>query len=97
MSEYSEDEKLVIRELKKYVRPQEHELNNWGVILERVEHIEPNIYKYKLYNMELYFDDEMILVEYGNVHIINGKAYYDYGYNNNGSGTYEYIGDVNNA
>lgn len=97
MATLTEDEKLVIRELKKYVPPHEHELNNWVVILERVERVKPNLYKYRLYNMELYFDDEMLIVEYGNVHIKGDEVYYAFDYGDEGSGTYEYIGVNNRA
>ena len=97
MATYTADEELVIRELKKYVPPHEYELNDWRTILSRVERVKPNLYKYRLCNMELYFDDEMLIVEYGNVHIMDDKVYYAFDYGGEGSGTYEYIGVNNNA
>lgn len=97
MITYTADEELTIRELKRYVPPNEYELNDWRTILDRVEEVKPNVFKYRLYNMELYFDDEMLIVEYGNVHINGNEVYYAFDYGTDGSGTYEYIGENNHA
>lgn len=98
MVEYSDDELLVIGELKRYVRPIDYDLNNWKIILSRVEEVKPNVFKYPTATMDLYFDGEMYIVEYGKVHIFDRKVFYDFNEDSTkGSGTYTYIGEVNYA
>ena len=98
MVEYTPDELLIIGELKRYVHPQDYNLNDWKIIISRVETIKPNLYKYHTNKMDLYFDDELYIQEYDKVHIIDGKVFYDFNEDSSqGSGTYTYIGEVNYA
>lgn len=94
MTEYTDDDLIIINELKKYVPSKEYDLNNWKIIIGRVEEVKEGIFKYPTATMDLYFDDEMLIVEYGDVHIINDEVYYDFGSDSNGSGTYEKIGRI---
>ena len=95
MVEYTTYEEFIINELKKYVPVREYDLNDWKIIIKRVEEVEEGIFKYSLSSMDLYFDDEMYILEYGNTHIINGEVYYDFSSDTDCSGTYVKIGEVN--
>ena len=91
MVEYTPDELLIIGELKRYVHPQDYNLNDWKTIISRVERVKPNLYKYHTNKMDLYFDDELYIQEYDKVHIIDGKVFYDFNEDSSqGSGTYTY-------
>ena len=93
MVKYTPYEEFIISELQRYLPIREYPLNDWKVIISRVEEVEDNVFKYSLSSMDLYFDDEMIILEYGNVHIIDGSVYYDFN-DNEGSGTFTKIGEV---
>ncbi len=97
MVEYTEDELLIIGELKKYVSPKDYNLNDWKTIISRVEEVKPNVFKYHLHDRDIFLDYELFIVEYGKVHIIDNKVYYDFNTSDMNSGTYTYIGDVNYA
>lgn len=94
---YNEYEEFVINELSKYVH-YNYDLD-WKVIISRREKVEDNIFKYTVNGMDLYFDDEMFIVEYGKVHIIDGEVFYDFNESSDSmiSGTYTKIGEVNYA
>ena len=97
MVEYTEEELLIIGELKKYVSPKDYNLNDWRIIISRVEEVKPNLFKYHLHDRDIYLDSELFIVEYGRVHIRDNKVYYDFNTSNDNAGTYIYIGDVNYA
>lgn len=94
MVKYTEEEEFIINELKRYVPVTEYKLNNWRIIINRKETVKENLFKYSLANMDLYFDDEMIIQEYDKVHIIDNIVYYDFNKDNDGGGTYTKIGEV---
>ena len=78
MSNLSEDEKLIISVLKKYIPYEYREDADLVTILSRREQVKKGVYKYKVNNIIFYLDDELMPVEYGKVHIINNKIYYDF-------------------
>ena len=51
---------------------------DWTVILSRKQKIRKNLTKYTINNIDLYLDDELNIVEYGKVHIINNDICYDF-------------------
>ena len=95
MVEYTDDELLIINELKKYVSPKDYDLNDWRTIISRVEEVKPNVFKYHTNKMDIYLNYELFVVEYGRMHIINDKVYYDFNTSEDNCGTYTYIGEVN--
>ena len=79
-----------IKTILKYYTPTEYEeLNDYNTIIERVSLVKDNINHFHLAFMDLYFNDNMTILEYGNVHIIDDLVYYDF---NDYSGEIEIAG-----
>lgn len=95
MVEYTDEELLIIGELKRYVPPKDYGLNDWRTIISRVEEVKPNVFKYHLHDRDIYLDYELFIVAYDKVHIIKDEVYYDFNTSEENSGTYTYIGKVN--
>ena len=76
-----EESRLIIDVLSNYI-PYEYRGDvDWDTIISRVEKIKYGCYKYKINDIEFYLDNELNPVEYGRVHIIDNKIYYDFGLN----------------
>lgn len=67
----------IINILKYYVPTRWHDLNNWDIILSRAIELAPNLYFFKCSFLELFFDEEMNILEYGDVVIQGEKVYYN--------------------
>ena len=77
----NEESRLIIDVLSNYIPYEYCSDVDWDTVLSRVEKIKYGCYKYKINNIEFYLDNELNPVEYGRVHIINNKIYYDFGLN----------------
>lgn len=73
-----EESIIIINSLCNYLPYKYREDVDWGVILSRQEKINENITKYTINHIDLYLDNELNLVEYGKVHIIDNNIYYDF-------------------
>lgn len=69
---------LIIESICKYLPYKYRGDVDWSVILSRKKQIKENLIEYTINNISLYFDNELNLVEYGDVHIIDNKVYYDF-------------------
>lgn len=81
----------IISVLKYYVPNRWHDLNNWSIILERCKQISSSLFLFKCSYLELFFDKNMVIQEFGNVLIINNKVYYELG---NTKGFEKYFGEM---
>lgn len=67
----------IIKILKYYVPNKWHDLNNWYIILSRATWINKDLVLFKCSFLELYFNKDMIIQEYGNIKIIDNEVFYD--------------------
>ena len=74
----SEDDKLIIQTLRKYIPLKYCEDIDWNTVLSRKEQVKKGVYKYKINDINFYLDEELNPVEYDKVHIIDNKIYYDF-------------------
>ena len=75
---FDDESALIIRCLCNYLPIKYREDVDWETILSRREKIRENLTKYTINNIDLYLDDELNLVEYGKIHIIDNNIYYDF-------------------
>ena len=69
---------IIINSLCNYLPYKYRENVDWGVVLSRKERIQENLTEYTINNIKLYLDDNLNIVEYGDIHIIDGNVYYDF-------------------
>ena len=69
---------IIINSLCKYLPYKYREDVDWETILARQEKIRENLTKYTINNISLCLDDELNIIEYGDVHIIDNNVYYDF-------------------
>lgn len=67
--------------LKYYIPSKYWNLNDWEMIIKRVEEVEKGIFKFKCSFFNLYFDSDMHPVTYGEMIVCESKdyrVYYDF-------------------
>lgn len=68
---------------------------DWTTVIGRKEEVKEGVYKYSYRDMDLYFDDELIPVEMGRVHISDNIVLYNFTpEGSTGAGTYVPIGEI---
>ena len=78
MNSLDDMNELIVLSLCRFIPSDYREDIDWKTIISRREQIKPNVYKYCINNIDFYLDDELNPVEYGKIHIINNKVYYDF-------------------
>lgn len=90
-----ETKELIIEKLQRFVPTRYHDLNNWEIIVSRVEEIDEKYYKFRCSFQNVYLDKITLEpVTYDRQHIIDGDYYYDYNTDDSGAGTYHRINSV---
>jgi len=93
----AETREILIEKLQRFVPTRYHDLNNWGIIIDRAELVNNDtLYLFKCSLQNVYLDKNTLEpVTYKEQHIIDGDYYYDYNTNDgDGAGTYNYINSV---
>ena len=80
--------KNILTALKYYIPIKYWDLNNWDIIIKREKEVERNVFRYRCSFYELYFNEKLEPINYGNQHIIKNKVYYD---TSNGKGGLAYL------
>mgnify|MGYP006872999442 CR=1 FL=1 len=95
MKMLSEEDELIISVLKKYVPLRYREDADLITILSRKEQVKEGVYLYKINNVSVCLDDGLELVEYGDLHIIDGNVYYDFHLDSDSEyDAYEWFGEL---
>ena len=85
----------MINALQSYVPIEYWNMFDWKTIVNRGEEVADNIYCFDVFLYKLYFNNEMIPVEYNNQHIMDNMVFLDLNEDSSqGAGTYDYIGDM---
>ena len=74
----SEEYRLIADVLGRYVPFEYRQDADWSTIISRREQVTESICKYGVGMIDFYLDDSLEPVEYGNVHMIDNKIYYDF-------------------
>ena len=90
----SADDNLIVSVLCSYIPYEFREDVDWQTVISRREEIKPNIYKYSINNIDFCLDDDLNPVEYGKIHIIDNKIYYDFNLVDEGTSPYYLFSEV---